>query len=64
MIGSLLVRSFSRSERVYQAMVARGYRGELRQFSPPPIVGRDMLLAAIPAVVGLVVLAASVFFRV
>lgn len=29
MAGQLFVRSYDRSERVYQAMLARGYRGEL-----------------------------------
>ncbi|OUC09521.1 hypothetical protein RY27_02370 [Litorilinea aerophila] len=30
MVGSLMLRSFERSERIYQAMVARGYRGSIR----------------------------------
>lgn len=34
MIGQLLVRSLERSERVYQAMLARGYRGELLTMNP------------------------------
>jgi len=29
MIGSLFIRSYERSERIYQAMLARGYRGQL-----------------------------------
>jgi cobalt/nickel transport system permease protein len=34
MAGQLLVRSFDRSDRVYQAMLARGYRGELLTLAP------------------------------
>jgi cobalt/nickel transport system permease protein len=30
MIGSLFIRSYERSERVYQAMLARGFQGEIR----------------------------------
>lgn len=38
MIGSLLVRSFDRAERVHRAMLARGYDGGApRQVSPPPL---------------------------
>lgn len=34
MVGSLFLRSLERSERVYAAMVGRGYDGELRVFEP------------------------------
>jgi cobalt/nickel transport system permease protein len=34
MVGQLFIRSLDRSERVYQAMVARGYRGELLTMHP------------------------------
>ena len=37
MAGSLLLRSFERSERVYAAMLARGYDGEVRSLSVPGI---------------------------
>jgi cobalt/nickel transport system permease protein len=38
MIGSLLLRSFDRAERVHRAMVARGYDGAVpRQLPPPPL---------------------------
>jgi cobalt/nickel transport system permease protein len=33
MVGSLMLRSFERSERIYHAMAARGYSGELRNFT-------------------------------
>ena len=31
MVGSLFVRSYERSERIYQAMLARGFRGEMKK---------------------------------
>jgi cobalt/nickel transport system permease protein len=37
MVGSLFVRSLERSERVYAAMQARGYAGELRFLPSPPV---------------------------
>lgn len=33
MIGSLFVRSYERSERIYQAMLSRGYAGQLKTMS-------------------------------
>jgi cobalt/nickel transport system permease protein len=59
LIGSLFLRSFERSERVYQAMVARGYQGELRQLSPPRLSVADVLLAALPIGAGIAVLVIS-----
>jgi cobalt/nickel transport system permease protein len=35
MAGNLFLRSYSRSERIYQAMAARGYQGELRTLTLP-----------------------------
>ncbi len=37
MAGNLLVRSFDRGERIYAAMAARGYDGEVRAFPLPPV---------------------------
>jgi len=37
MAGSLFLRSFERSDRIYAAMAARGYDGEVRAFPLPPI---------------------------
>ncbi len=38
MIGSLMLRSFDRAERVHRAMLARGYDGgQLRQMPAPPL---------------------------
>lgn len=37
MVGNLFVRGYERSERVYQAMLSRGYDGEVRTFSLQPL---------------------------
>ncbi len=42
MIGNLFLRSFERSERIYQAMISRGYQGQMQQFDPPRIPAHDM----------------------
>lgn len=34
MIGSLFIRSYERSERIYAAMVSRGFTGEMRTLTP------------------------------
>lgn len=45
MVGSLFVRSIERSERIYDAMVARGYDGEVRTLGSPTLRPRDLLTA-------------------
>lgn len=37
MAGNLLLRSFDRSDRIYHAMLARGYDGEVRTLPLPPM---------------------------
>ncbi len=37
MAGNLFIRSIERGERIYDAMAARGYDGEVRAFPLPPI---------------------------
>ncbi len=49
MAGQLFVRSLDRSERVYQAMQARGYRGELLTLAPHAMQRRDWLALALGA---------------
>jgi cobalt/nickel transport system permease protein len=45
MAGNLLVRSFDRGERIYAAMAARGYDGEVRAFPLPAIpAGQRIIL--------------------
>jgi len=44
MAGNLFLRSFDRGERIYAAMAARGYDGEVRSVPMPPISGPQRLL--------------------
>lgn len=37
MVGTLFLRGYERSERTYNAMLARGYDGQVRSLSPPPV---------------------------
>lgn len=37
MAGSLLLRAFERSDRIYMAMLSRGYDGEVRTLPPPEV---------------------------
>lgn len=46
MAGSLFVRSLERSERVYAAMQARGYRGEHVTLADPPLPPEHLIVAA------------------
>jgi cobalt/nickel transport system permease protein len=55
MAGSLFLRSVERSERIYDAMVARGYDGEVRSLRPPVLQPREVLIA-LPFVLVLVVI--------
>lgn len=48
MIGNLFLRSYERSERVYAAMLSRGYDGRLRKLDPPPLTWRAVMLGAVP----------------
>lgn len=49
MVGSLFLRSYERSERVYAAMQARGYDGELRFLSVPALRATEIMLAVMVA---------------
>ncbi|MCL6431947.1 MAG: cobalt ECF transporter T component CbiQ [Anaerolineae bacterium] len=56
LIGSLFIRSYERSERVYQAMLARGFEGEIRSLAAHRAPARDLwvglaLLMALAALV-------------
>lgn len=44
MAGQLFLRSYERSDRVYQAMLARGYQGQLLTVHPHEMEGRDWLV--------------------
>ncbi|MEK7312525.1 MAG: cobalt ECF transporter T component CbiQ [Chloroflexota bacterium] len=41
MVGSLMLRAFERSERIYDAMVARGFKGDILAMSSPVITDSD-----------------------
>ncbi|GAB4470317.1 MAG: cobalt ECF transporter T component CbiQ [Anaerolineae bacterium] len=61
LIGNLLIRSFARSERVYQAMAARGFKGEMKRLDHPALTGHDLALGALPVLVGALLLAGGFF---
>ncbi len=54
LVGSLFLRSYERSERVYQAMLARGYSGHALSFNPAPVSRTALAFGALP--VGAVIL--------
>jgi cobalt/nickel transport system permease protein len=55
MIGTLLVRSYERSERIYMAMLARGYQGQIRQLDAPRLSRQALMLAGIPILLMVVI---------
>jgi cobalt/nickel transport system permease protein len=61
MVGQLLVRSMERSDRVFQAMLARGYQGELLTMNPHVMVSFDWLVLS-TALLGLLLLQAATRF--
>jgi cobalt/nickel transport system permease protein len=58
MVGSLMLRSFERSERIYNAMASRGYTGEIKTFSQHRFAAVDswVLASALVVVILLVIL--------
>jgi cobalt/nickel transport system permease protein len=55
-IGVLLVRSFERTERVYDAMLSRGYTGRIRTMETPLLKKKDILLGTLCAGIGFLLL--------
>ncbi len=49
MVGSLFLRSYERSERVYAAMQARGFDGEFRTMAGRPLARADWVAFAVVA---------------
>jgi cobalt/nickel transport system permease protein len=49
MVGSLFLRSYERSERVYSAMQARGFDGEFRTLAGRPLATADWVAFAVVA---------------
>ncbi|MBI5880051.1 MAG: cobalt ECF transporter T component CbiQ [Chloroflexi bacterium] len=46
MAGNLFLRALERGDRIYLAMAARGYDGEVRHFPLPPLAGRHWFTLA------------------
>ncbi|MDI7278144.1 MAG: cobalt ECF transporter T component CbiQ, partial [Anaerolineae bacterium] len=42
LVGSLFIRSYERSERVYQAMLTRGFQGEIRSLGARRLSAADL----------------------
>lgn len=55
MVGNLFLRSYERSERVYAAMLARGYNGQIRYQEKPPLTWRAISLGAVPVVMMIII---------
>ena len=47
MAGQLFLRSYERSDRIYNAMLARGYAGQLRTLNPHELHRRDWAYAIV-----------------
>jgi cobalt/nickel transport system permease protein len=59
LVGSLFLRSFERSERVYAAMQARGYDGELRFLAQPAVEPRETVIGVLVVAYGALVQVAA-----
>ncbi|MDW8404943.1 cobalt ECF transporter T component CbiQ [Chloroflexus sp.] len=59
MVGTLFVRAYERSERIYAAMLARGYNGQPLTTPPPPLRRIDyvLLISGSAACIGLIIVA-------
>jgi cobalt/nickel transport system permease protein len=55
MVGNLFLRSYERSERIYAAMLARGYHGDLRTLNPPPLTVRSIAKGSIPVMILIII---------
>lgn len=55
MVGNLFLRSYERSERVYAAMLARGYHGHLPHRNAPALTGQMIAQAMIPVILVVVI---------
>lgn len=55
MAGQLFLRSYERSDRIYNAMVARGYAGHLRTLNPHVMARQDWLVLAISMILILLI---------
>ena len=55
MVGNLFLRSYERSERVYAAMLARGYNGQMKRLDVPPLTRMTIVQGAMPAAAVLII---------
>lgn len=60
MAGNLLMRGFERGDRIYAAMSARGYDGEVRAFALPPVPTSQWLGTGIAVLVLLLILVLAI----
>jgi cobalt/nickel transport system permease protein len=51
MAGQLFLRSYERSDRIYNAMLARGYTGQLRTLNPHVMKNSDWFFAALSVII-------------
>jgi len=51
MAGQLFLRSYERSDRIYNAMLARGYTGQLRTLNPHVMKNSDWIFGALSLVI-------------
>lgn len=55
MAGQLFLRSYERSDRIYQAMISRGYAGHLRTLNPHTLERKDWLIFSLAVLAILVI---------
>jgi len=63
MAGNLFLRAFERSDRIYMAMVSRGYDGEVRALPLPPLGMPQWLLLSAGLILMGILLALGVLLR-
>ena len=59
MAGSLFLRAFERSDRIYMAMLSRGYDGEVRALPLPPLKSWHLLALGIGLILDILFLLAA-----
>ena len=64
MVGSLFIRSFERSDRIYTAMLSRGYDGEIRSFPLPNISPKNWFVLAAGYAFLLLMILLSILFQI
>jgi cobalt/nickel transport system permease protein len=63
MVGQLFVRSLERSDRVYNAMQARGFRGQFLTLSPHEVRSRDWIALIIVFIILTCIQLSSIFLH-